>query len=96
MANINEYLPQLEAILAKHEELGHLKVSKRGDSLTIFSEDQYGTNKHARLTHLGAGTFGLSFEKHTGRWEKTPFVGPLAEVITDAIAMFGWQFEPMD
>lgn len=37
-----------------------------------------------RLTELGRGRFGLSFRRHTGRWEKTPFSGTLPELV-DAI-----------
>ena len=92
MYDISDYPPRLEALLAERPELEHLKVSRRGDSLTIYSEDSHGDVKHARLTHLGAGVFGLSFMRHTGRWEKTPLTGELRELVEDALDNFGWHF----
>ncbi len=34
-----------------------------------------------RLTHLGGSKYGLSVRRHTGRWEKIPFSGSLAELV---------------
>lgn len=96
MYDISDFPARLEAILAERSGLEHLEVSKRGDSLTIYSESPHGTVKHARLTHLGAGVFGLSFMRHTGRWEKTPFTGELRELVEDALQNFGWHFAAMD
>ena len=42
-----------------------------------------------RLEPLGRDEYGLSFHRHTGRWESTPFtgdVGRLADVITTVFA----------
>ncbi len=69
----------LEALLARHRSLGHLRVKKRGNSLTIVSGDP--PHKHARITALGRGIWGLSLPRHMGRWERTPFVGTMEQVI---------------
>ena len=34
-----------------------------------------------RLSHLGGARYGLSFRRHTGRWEKAPFSGTLPEMV---------------
>lgn len=69
----------LEALLARHRALGHLCVKKRGNSLTIVSGDP--PHNHARITALGRDIWGLSLPRHTGRWERTPFVGTMEQVI---------------
>jgi hypothetical protein len=72
---------ELEELLARHEELGRLRVKKRGDSLTIYSGEPADAHLHARLTHLARGQWGLSLPRHTGRWERTPFVGTMDQLV---------------
>ena len=38
-------------------------------------------DERVRLTHLGGTKYGLSVHRHTGRWQKTPFSGSLAELL---------------
>jgi hypothetical protein len=38
-------------------------------------------DERVRLTHLGGTKYGLSVLRHTGRWQKTPFSGSLAELL---------------
>jgi len=76
---IDEYdIQQLEALLARTSDFKHLRVKKRGDSLTIFSGQPH--HPHARFTAIDRDAWGLSFPRHTGRWERTPFVGTMEEV----------------
>ncbi|MDC3379367.1 hypothetical protein OAX78_03700 [Planctomycetota bacterium] len=44
-----------------------------------------GPDDRVRLTHMGGPRYGLSFRRHTGRWEKTPFSGTLPDLV-DTIA----------
>ena len=69
----------LEALLSRRPDLAHLYAKKRGSSLTIASGEP--PHNHARVTALGRNVWGLSLPRHTGRWERTPFVGTLEEVI---------------
>lgn len=55
----------------------HLILS-RGVENTLGSVEQ---DARVRLTHLGASRYGLSVMRHTGRWERTPFAGSLAEMV---------------
>ena len=85
---------QLEELLSNHAGFEHLWVKKRGKSLTIFSGSDSDPWKHARLTQLGRDIWGLSFSTHTGRWEKTPFVGTMPEVVDTLVRDFAFLLEP--
>jgi hypothetical protein len=87
-------LDELNRLLSCEEGLDHLRAEKRGDSITICSGDGTDQQKHARLTQLGAGTWGLSFPHHTGRWERTPFVGSLEELVATLVSDFSFHLEP--
>ena len=43
----------------------------------------------ARLTPLGSAQFGMSFHRHTGRWEPMPFVGDLSQQANNLVAALG-------
>ncbi len=57
--------------------LTHLKVTKRGKALTIRN----GSDPEVRLTFLDTGSWRLDFHHHSGRWDQTPFVGDLTEMV---------------
>jgi hypothetical protein len=84
---------ELESILRRYPDLNHLRVRKRGQSLTLYSEDAHGPQDHARFTSLAARTWGLSLPHHTGRWEKTPFTGSLDELVEVLVTDFGFYLE---
>lgn len=84
-----EYAEELKELLARHEQLGHLQVKRRGDSLTIYSGAASDLHLHARLTHLGKGHWGLSLPLHTGRWERTPFMATMDELVATITSGFG-------
>lgn len=96
MALDPEDAEELEELLARHDQLGHLRVKKRGDSLTIYSGEVSDSHLHARLTHLGRGHWGLSLPRHTGRWERTPFMGTMEEVVATLISDLGFYLEDLD
>ena len=89
-------LETLEAILADTAGLDHLFAKKRGDSLTICSGERRSPYRHARLTALGGGVWGLSFPQHTGRWERTPFVGTMEDVTRTLITQFGFYLSNLE
>jgi len=73
-------------------DYGHVSVRPNRGHLIIFAVDSSG-DQHpvARLTPLGAGHYGLSFMRHTGRWEPMPFSGPLsdmADTVTSTLAPY--------
>lgn len=67
-------------------DYGHVSVRAARGHLTIFVEDDAPV---ARATPLGAGQFGLSFHKHTGRWEPMPVVANLAQLAHDLVGLLG-------
>lgn len=69
---------ELEELFSREEGFGHLRVKKRGQSLTIVSGTP--AHPHARLTALDGAQWGLSLPRHTGRWEPTPFTGTMEEL----------------
>ena len=93
MALEPENVEELENSLARYQGLDHLKVKKRGNSLTIFSAQTKDQHLHARLTHLGGGHWGLSLPRHTGRWEKTPFTGTMDDLVETLVSNFGFYLE---
>ena len=93
MALEPEDAEKLEELLARHEWRVHLRVKRRGDSLTIYSGEAPHSVLHARITHLGGGQWGLSVPLHTGRWERTPFVDTMEDVIATLIADFRFYLE---
>jgi len=95
MALEPEDAEELEELLARHEQLGHLRVKKRGDSLTIYSGEALDPHLRARLTHLGRGDWGLSLPRHTGRWERTPFMGTMEKVVATLISDLGFYLEDL-
>jgi hypothetical protein len=40
-----------------------------------------------RLTRLATTRYGLSVRRHTGRWERTPFSGPMDELVEVVLSM---------
>jgi hypothetical protein len=67
----------LQAAIRALGEYGHVSVRPVRGCLNIFAGDDQPV---ARLTPLGGGHFGLSFMRHTGRWEPMPFSGLLSDM----------------
>lgn len=86
----------LRRLIASFDGLEHLRVKRRGKSLTLYSTDSAGTLNHARLTWLGGATWGLSLPRHTGRWEKTPFIGTLDDIVSILTQMLGFHLAKRD
>ena len=59
----------------RHFVLGREDPDPHGPFPDLVPDDR------VRLTHLGGTKFGLSVYRHTGRWQKTPFSGSLAELV---------------
>lgn len=77
---------ELRDLLAKRGWT-HLRVTKRGKALTVVSGPEDDPDPEIRLTHVGRDGWRLDFAHHTGRWEPTPFVGDLVEMVDTAASM---------
>jgi hypothetical protein len=83
----------LETVCAGNEQLAHLRVKKYGKSLMLMSGPEHDAQKHARFGHIAGSTWGLSFPRHTGKWEKTPFTGTLDDLLDTLVTNFPFYLE---
>ena len=78
---------QLTALLEKSEITARMYVRVHGDHLIAGRKELLGPNgelddtDRVRFTRLSGRTYGLSVMRHTGRWERTPFTGTMAEMV---------------
>ncbi len=77
---------RLQQLLADRG-LQHLRVVKRGKALIIESGPPADPDPEARLTSLAPRSWRLDLPHHAGRWEQTPFVGDMAELIDTALGI---------
>ncbi len=83
----------LERLLNSNELTAGMYVRIHGDNLIVGREFPCGPDEKpepldsVKLTRLGRSSWGLSVRRHTGRWERTPFLGSMKEM-TDAIWTF--------
>ena len=77
---------RLKELLEQSKVTAGLLVRVRGKHLTLVREDvgldgEPEDDPRARLTHLGGDQFGVSVMRHTGKWERTPFIGTIDDVV---------------
>lgn len=77
---------RLEELLEKNPITEGMYVRSHGDHLIVGREERGPDGERepldrVRLTELGRARYGLSVKRHTGRWEKTPFSGPMEEMV---------------
>jgi hypothetical protein len=84
------YQDDLRDLLLQRPGLQHLKVRRRGETLTIYSGQPGDTCPHAKYEHLGNETWGLSLPRHNGRWDPLPVSGALEEVTETLLRDFGF------
>ena len=76
----------LERALRALGDYPHVAVRAERGHLKIFVDEGAPV---ARVTPLGAHQYGLSFHRHTGRWEQMPFVGDLVPLAHDLVTALG-------
>jgi len=75
----------------QEKELKHLKVTKRGVNIVIYSDDEEsGKDNRCRFTYVKSGQYILNMANHKGKWEPTPFKGTLEELLEMVIEQFPW------
>jgi hypothetical protein len=81
--SIEQDAERLQADIRALGDYPHISVRpSRGHILILGDEEQ----RVARLTPTGSGHYGLSFMRHTGRWEPMPFSGPLQEMADTVVS----------
>lgn len=75
-------------MLGQHDVTAGMYVRVHGDHLIVGRNESFATGRppepddRVRLTRLGPRKFGLSVKRHTGRWEKTPFLGTMDDMVS--------------
>ena len=79
---------KLASLLEGDKITAGMYVRVHGDHLIAGRTEHVGPKQAAenddrvRFTRLGGGNnYGLSVQRHTGRWEKTPFRGTLEQTV---------------
>jgi len=92
MSNHNAELAEstLINLFGQHDELAHLRVKKRGKTVTVYSTDEHGDMQHVRFKLVDGLTWTTEFPTHRERWEKTPFTGSIKELAEQVITDFSW------
>ena len=76
--------------------LGHLHVRVYGKHIIVHSGAAQDGENRARFTMLGPGRYRLDMADHRGRWEQTPFEGPLRDLLAQLIDQFGFVLVPWE
>lgn len=83
---------QLVKLLDEHPLTTEMFVRVHGDNLIAGRREPIGPNgqleddDRIRFTRLTASSYGLSVKRHTGRWERTPFSGPMENMVQAVLA----------
>jgi hypothetical protein len=77
---------RLEELLESDRLTAGMVVRTQGDHLVLARGEEMDSGEmmledRVRLTSLPKDQWGLSVKRHTGRWERTPFSGSLAEMV---------------
>jgi hypothetical protein len=81
---------------ALQKDLKHLRVRRRADLLTLESGPAADPVRHARLRRVTVHYWTLECATHTGRWEKTGFRGPMAEMLEVLTSTIPWVLTPIE
>lgn len=92
----NADVSSVELWLRKHDNLGHIRVRKRGDLLILESGPERRSFPHARIRRSELGIWTLEMP-HRSRWEPTPFRERSKEALLDLLLdAFGWMLMPLE
>jgi hypothetical protein len=78
---------QLLELIEQHQVTAGMCIRVRGQDLVLSREDNRDLEDRIKFTRLSTNSYGVSVKRHTGRWQRTPFSGPLEEVV-NAVASF--------
>ncbi len=84
---------ELRRLLETNELTSAMYVRVYGDHLIVGCKEPTGADgaleddDRVRFTQLSRGRYGVSVKRHTGRWEKTPFLGSMPETV-DVVCTF--------
>jgi hypothetical protein len=83
----------VERFLAVSPDLGHLRVRRRGDLLTLESGPPDCPRRHARFRRATVHLWCLEMPCSTG-WNTTPFRDQLEVLLEMLVQLFPWTLAP--
>ena len=86
----------LADLLARREGLGHLRVRRSGDLLTLESGDTADPLPHVRFRRATVQYWTLEAATHTGRWECTGFRDTLPRLVDQLVTTLAWTIAPTE
>lgn len=79
----------LERLLQGNPATKGMYVRVHGKNLIVGREESYAGEveriDRIRLTRVNQVHYELAVKLHTGRWERTPFAGPMADLVTNVL-----------
>jgi hypothetical protein len=84
-----------DLLVARHG-LGHLRVRRRADLLTLESGPQADPVLHVRFRRSSVHYWTLECATHTGRWERTGFRDTLPRLLDLIVAQLPWTITPIE
>lgn len=85
-----------EGYLEDHAELSHLRVKKRGATLTFVSGPEDAPIQHLRLRKVTRQWWTPDAPAHSGRWESLPIRARISEALESVRTEFPWLLVPRD
>jgi hypothetical protein len=82
-------------LLHANEDLGHLRVRRRGSALTIESGPKPDPVPHARLRRVTKNLWTLEVATHMGSWQPTGLRDLMPNVVRTLLQRFPWILMPI-
>ena len=86
----------VQDFLAARDGLGHLRIRRYSDSLTLESGPKEDPILHARFRRDTVHLWKLEMATHTGRWQRTPFRDLLDNLLKLVATDFGFTLAPRE
>lgn len=82
-------------VLHEHPQLKHLRVRRRGSTLTIESGPRRDSTPHARVCRVSSQLWILEIATHTGEWQPTGHRALLRDLARTVVDEFPWVLTPI-
>lgn len=90
-----EFQSSLALKLRQLDGLAHLRVRARGAVLTVESGSSDDPFPHVRFRRDTVNLWLVEMPVRGGRWQKTPFRGPLDDLVDMVADNFPWTLAPL-
>lgn len=89
-------IASVEGQLHQYQGLEHLRVTARGEVLSIVSGPETDPIRHARLCRQAVDLWRLDVAGRGGRYEPTPLQDTAENLIALLVEQLGWVLTPQD